>query len=65
MLRHRTTGQCREKKLHQGGELPLLEGDETGAVGGSNTGPTVLHLKEVKYQSETSENFAPLILTGL
>ena len=24
---------------------PLLEGDEPGAVGGSNTGPTVLHLK--------------------
>ena len=24
---------------------PLLEGDEPGAVGGSDTGPTVLHLK--------------------
>ena len=25
--------------------VPLLEGDESGAVGGTNTGPTVLHLK--------------------
>ena len=26
---------------------PLLEGDEPGAVGGSDTGPTVLHLKTI------------------
>ena len=57
MLRHRTTGQCREKKLHQGGELPLLEGDESGAVGGSNTGPTVLHLNRVKDQKASLKNF--------
>merc|ERR1719216_433076 len=31
------------EETSQGGEHPLLEGDESGAVGGTNTGPTVLH----------------------
>ena len=35
---------------------PLLEGDEPGAVGGSDAGPTVLHLNNICVGNSEFEN---------